>query len=94
MEMDAYRNKKTGKRLCLEDISDGYPLTFLIGELSLEEFSGMARHLTPDLKLLEVHSSWEGEPTTIVVAMTVEQVKDMWGKRVKMRELPVLAQED
>jgi hypothetical protein len=87
MEMDAYRNRSDGRTLCLEDISDGFPVTFLIGELSLEEFSEMARHLTR-VKLLEVDSSWEGEATTIVVAMTVGQVKDMFGRRTKMRELP------
>ena len=89
MEMDSYRNKKTGKRLFIEDISDDLPVTFLMGELSLAEFRHVARNLTPEIKLLEVDSSWEGRPTTIVVAMTEEQVKSMFGKRTKMRQLPV-----
>lgn len=87
MEMDSYRNKKTGRRLCVEDISDDFPVTFLMGELSQEEFSKIARNLTPGLKLMEVDSSWEGKPTTIVVAMTAEQVRNMFGKRAKMRQL-------
>ena len=89
MEMDSYRNKKTGKRLFIEDISDDFPVTFLMGELSLAEFRHIARNLTPEIRLLEVDSSWEGRPTTIVVAMTEEQVKRMFGKRTKMRQLPV-----
>ena len=93
MEMDAYRNDKTGRRLCLEDIGDTFPVTFLIGELSLDEFSDMASRLTPALSLLEVDSSWEGEATTIVVAMTKAQVKDMFGSRTKMRELPLIRRE-
>jgi hypothetical protein len=89
MEMDFYRNKKTGKRLFIEDISEDFPVTFLMGELSLAEFGNIARNLTPEVRLLEVDSSWEGRPTTIVVAMTEEQVKEMFGKRTKMRQLPV-----
>ncbi len=85
MEMDSFRHERTGKRLCIEDISDDFPVTFLMGELSQEEFSGIARDLTPGLKPMEVDSSWEGEPTTIVVAMTEEQVRNMFGKRAKMR---------
>jgi hypothetical protein len=88
MELDAYRNRKTGRRVCLEDISDDFPVTFLMGELNVAEFSDLARHLTPGVKLLEVESSWEGEPTTIVVAMTEEQVQEMFGKRTRMKELP------
>ena len=87
MEMDAYSNRKTGKRVCVEDISDGFPVTFLIGEISLSEFDDMARSLTPGVKLLEVDSSWEGKATTIVVAMTEAQVRDMFGRRTRMREL-------
>ena len=90
MEMDAYANKKTGKRVCIEDIGDSFPVTFLIGEFSLAEFSDMARRLTPGIKLLEVDSSWEGEATKIVVAMSVEQVRDMFGRRAKMREIPTV----
>ena len=89
MEMDSYRYKKTGKRLFIEDISEDFPVTFLMGELSLAEFSRIARNLTPEIRLLEVDSSWEGRPTTIVVAMTEEQVRNMFGKRTKMRQLPV-----
>jgi hypothetical protein len=89
MEMDSYRDKKTGKRLFIEDISEDFPVTFLMGELSLAEFSDIARNLTPGIKLLEVASSWEGRPTTIVVAMTEEQVKDMFGKGTKTKQLPV-----
>ena len=89
MEMDSYRYKKTGKRLFIEDISEDFPVTFLMGELSLAEFSRIARNLTPEIRLLEVDSSWEGRPTTIVVAMTEEQVRSMFGKRTKMRQLPV-----
>ena len=87
MEMDLFRNEKTGKRLFVEDISEDFPVTFLMGELSAPEFSIIACELTPKIQLLEVDSSWEGKPTTIVVAMTEEQVKDMFGKRAKMRKL-------
>ena len=89
MEMDSFRNKKTGKKLFVEDISEDFPVTFLMGELSVAEFSNIASELTPEIKLLEVDSSWEGEPTTIVVAMTEDQVKDMFGKRTKMRKVAV-----
>ena len=88
MEMDSYRNKKTGRRVCMEDISDGFPVTLVIGELSLSEFSEMARSLTPEIRLLEVDSSWEGQATTIVVAMTEAHVREMFGKRTRMREVP------
>ena len=88
-EMDSFRNRKTGRQLCIEDISEDFPVTFLMGELSLAEFGNIARRLTPEVKLLEVDSSWEGEPTTIVVAMTEEQVRDMFGRRTRMRQLPV-----
>ena len=87
-EMDSFRNKKTGRELSIEDISEDFPVTFLMGELSLAEFSNIASRLTPEIKLLEVDSSWEGKPTTIVVAMTEEQVRDMFGRRTKMRQLP------
>ena len=89
MEMDSFRNKKTGKKVFVEDISEDFPVTFLMGELSLPEFSIIASELTPEIQLLEVDSSWEGKPTTIVVAMTEEQVKRMWGGRPKMRKLEV-----
>ena len=88
-EMDSFRNEKNGRQLCVEDISEDFPVTFLMGDLSLAEFSHIARRLTPEVKLLEVDSSWEGKPTTIVVAMTEEQVRDMFGRRTKMRQLPV-----
>ena len=88
-EMDSFRNKKTGRQLCIEDISEGFPVTFLMGELGLAEFGSIAHKLTPEIKLLEVDSSWEGKPTTIVVAMTGEQVREMFGRRTKMRQLPV-----
>ncbi len=88
-EMDLFRNKTTGKQLWAEDISEDFPVTFLMGDLSLSEFGSIARKLTPGVNLLEVGSSWEGKPTTIVVAMTEDQVKDMFGRRVKMRPLPV-----
>ena len=87
MEMDSFRNEKTGRRVFVEDISEGFPVTFLMGELSMPEFSIIARELTPEIQLLEVDSSWEGEPTTIVVAMTEEQVRNMFGRRAKMRRL-------
>ena len=87
--MDSFRNKKTGKQLYVEDISEDFPVTFLMGDLNLAEFSDIARRLTPEIKLLEVDSSWEGKPTTIVVAMTEEQVRDMFGRRTKMRQLTV-----
>ncbi len=86
-EMDSFRNKKTGRRLYAEDISEEFPVTFIMGELSLVEFGDIARILTPGLKLLEVESSWEGEPTTVIVAMTEEQVRAMFGRRTKMRQL-------
>jgi hypothetical protein len=88
-EMDSFRNKKTGKELFVEDISEDFPVTFLMGELSLEEFGKIAGELTPEIELLEVESSWEGEPTTIVVAMTEGQVRDMFGRRTRMRKLPI-----
>ena len=88
-EMDSFVNKKTGKELFVEDISDEFPVTFLMGELSMEEFSRIASELTPEIKLLEVNSSWEGRPTTIVVAMTEEQVRNMFGIRTRMRRLTV-----
>ena len=89
MEMDSFTNKKTGKKLFVEDISEDFPVTFLMGELSVPEFSIIANELTPEIQLLEVDSSWEGKPTTIVVAMTEEQVKNMFGRRTKMRKLVV-----
>jgi hypothetical protein len=88
-EMDSFRNKRTRKRLLVEDISEDFPVTFLMGELSLPEFSDIAGGLTPEIELLEVDSSWEGKPTTIVVAMTMEQVRNMFGRRTKMRKLAV-----
>ena len=89
MEMDSFRNKKTGKKVFVEDISEDFPVTFLMGELSLPEFSLIAGELTPEIQLLEVDSSWEGKSTTIVVAMTEVQVRNMFGRRVKMRKLAV-----
>jgi len=88
-EMELFRNKETGKLLYIEDISEDFPVTFLMGEISLREFGSIAQDLTRGIKLLEVDSSWEGKPTTIVVAMTEAQVRDMFGRRVKMRPLPV-----
>jgi len=89
MEMDSFRDKKTGKKVFVKDISEDFSVTFLMGELSVSEFSIIASELTPDIQLLEVDSSWEGKPTTIVVAMTEEQVRNMFGKRTKMRKLAV-----
>jgi hypothetical protein len=60
-----------------------------MGELSVPEFSIMASELTPGIQLLEVESSWESKPTTIVVAMTEAQVRSMFGRRAKMRKLAV-----
>ncbi len=87
MEMDSFRNMKTGKMVFVEDISEDFPVTFLMGELSVSEFTTIACELTPEIQLLEVDSSWEGKPTTIVVAMTEEQVRSMFGRRTKMRKL-------
>ena len=89
MEMDMFRNKKTGKKVFVEDISEDFTVTFLMGELSVSEFSIIASELTPEIQLLEVDSSWEGKPTTIVVAMTEEQVGNMFGRRTKIRKLAV-----
>ncbi len=89
MKMDSFRNKKTRKRVFVEDISGDFPVTFLMGEFSVQEFSVIASELTPEIQLLEVYSSWEGKPTTIVVAMTEEQVRVMFGSRTKMRKLVV-----
>jgi hypothetical protein len=89
MEMDSFRNKKTGKKVFVEDISEDFPVTFLMGELSVPEFSIIASELTPEIQLLEVDSTWEGKPKTIVVAMTEEQVRNMFGRRTKMRKLAV-----
>ncbi len=91
MEMDSFRNKKTGKKVFVEDISEDFPVTFLMGELSVAEFSIIANELTPEIQLLEVDSSWEGKPTTIVVAMTEEQVRNMFGRRTKMKKLAAAA---
>jgi len=87
-EMDSYTQERSGRTLFIEDISDDFPVTFLMGELSLPEFSRIAHELAPEVRLLEVESSWEGRPTTIVVAMSEEQVKNMFGRRTKMRRLP------
>lgn len=89
MEMDSFRNKETGKKLFAEDISEDFPVTFLMGELSVAEFSEVASELIPEIKLLEVDSSWEGKPSTIVVAMTEGQVRNMFGRRTKMRRLAI-----
>jgi hypothetical protein len=89
MEMDSFKNKKTKKKVFVADISEDFPVTFLMGELSVSEFSIIASELTPEIQLLEVDSSWEGKPTTIVVAMTEEQVRNMFGRRTKMRKLAV-----
>jgi hypothetical protein len=89
MEMDSFRNEKTGKKLFVEDISEDFPVTFLMGDLSLTEFSDLTNQLTPEIKLLEVDSSWEGKATTIVVAMTEGQVRNMFGARTKMRKVAV-----
>lgn len=89
MEMDAFRNKKTGQKIFVEDISEDSPVTFLMGELSVTDFIIIASELTPEIPVLEVDSSWEGKPTTIVVAMTEEQVRNMFGRRTKMRKLAV-----
>ena len=89
MEMDSFTNKKTGKKVFVEDISEDFSVTFLMGDLSVPEFSVIAGELTPEIQLLEVDSSWEGKPTTIVVAMTEEQVRNMFGRRTKMRKLAV-----
>ncbi len=89
MEMDSFRNKKIEQKVFVEDISEDFPVTFLMGELSVLEFSIIASELTPEIQLLAVDSSWEGKPTTIVVAMTEEQVRNMFGKRTKMRKLEV-----
>jgi hypothetical protein len=88
-EMDSFRNKKTGRKVFVEDISEDFPVTLLMGELSVLEFSLIASELAPEIQLLEVDSSWEGKPTTIVVAMTEEQVRNMFGRRTKMRKLEV-----
>jgi hypothetical protein len=88
-EMDSFRKKGTRKDLFVEDISDDFPVTFLMGALSLAEFSDIASELTAEIKLLEVDSSWEGRATTIVVAMTEGQVRRMFGARTKMRKLAV-----
>ncbi|MGD0638241.1 MAG: hypothetical protein ABSA72_09415, partial [Nitrososphaerales archaeon] len=72
VEMDSFKNKKTGKELFVEDISEDFPVTLLMGELSVSEFSRIVRELAPEIGLLQVDSSWDGEPTTIVVAMTEE----------------------
>jgi hypothetical protein len=89
MEMDSFTNKKTGKNVFVEDISEDFPVTILMGELSVSEFGLIASELTPEIQLLEVDSSWEGKQTTIVVAMTEEQVRKMFGRRTKMRKLTV-----
>lgn len=93
-EMDIFRNKKTGRRVFAEDISEGSPVTFLMGGLGLEEFRRMARRLTPRVDLLEVESSWEGEPTTVVVAMSESQARDMFGGRTRMRPVPAGSESD
>ena len=90
MEMDLFINKKTGKKLLVEDISDDFPVTFLMGELSVEDFSEIARRLTPVIDILEVDSCWDGKPTIVVVAMTEARVRKIFfGNRTKMRRLEV-----
>jgi hypothetical protein len=89
MEMDSFRNKMTGRKVFVEDISEDFSVTFLMGEFSVLEFSLVASELTPDIQLLAVDSSWEGKLTTIVVAMTEEQVRNVFGRRTKMRKLAV-----
>ena len=90
MEMDLFINKKTGKKLLVEDISDDFPVTFLMGELSVEDFSEIARRLTPEIDILEVDSRWDGKPTIVVVAMTEAQVRKIFfGNRTKMGRLEV-----
>ena len=89
MEMDSFRNKKTGRMLFVEDISEDFPVTFLMGELSVAEFGDIATGLKPGIALLEVDSSWEGKPTTIEVAMTEAEVRNMFGRRTKMRKIAV-----
>jgi hypothetical protein len=89
MEMNLFRNKKTGKKVFVEDISEDFPVTFLMGELSVMEFRIIASELTPEIPLLEVDSSLEGKPTTIVFAMTEEQVRNMFGRRTKMKKFAV-----
>ena len=89
VEMDSFKNKKTGKELFVEDISEDFPVTLLMGELSVSEFSRIVRELAPEIGLLQVDSSWDGEPTTIVVAMTEEQVRSMFGRSTRMRKLAV-----
>ena len=86
-----WTRSETGRpgKLFVEDISKDFPVTFLMGGLSVPEFSSLANELTPEIKLLKVDSSWEGKPTTIVVAMAEEQVMNMFGRRTKMRKLPV-----
>jgi hypothetical protein len=87
--MDYFRNQKTRRQLFVEDISDDFPVTFLMGGLNLAEFSDIANTLAPGIMLLEVDSSWEGKPATIVVAMTEAQVRDMFGRRTRIRRLPM-----
>jgi len=87
--MDSYSERTSGRVLSIEDITEDFPVTFLMGQLSLREFSKMAHDLAPEVNLLAVDSSWEGKPTTIVVAMSEEQVRSMFGRRAKMRLLPV-----
>lgn len=89
MEMDSYKNKITGKKVYVEDISDSFPVTFLMGDFTTGEFCNIAHALVPRMKLMEVKGRWEGRPTNVVVAMTVEQVMDVFGKKTKMRELAV-----
>ena len=87
MEMNSFKNKQTGHKIFAEDISEDFPVTFLMGELSVKEFSIIASELTPELQIMEVVSSWEGKPTTIVAAMTEDQVRNMFGRRTKIRKL-------
>ena len=95
MEMDLFTHKRTGKKLLVEDISDDFPVTFLMGELSVEEFGEIAKRLTPEIEILEVDSRWEGRPTTVMVAMTEEQTRSMFfGRRTKMRRLEVSAKKE
>jgi hypothetical protein len=87
MEMDSYRNKKTGNLLYVEDISEDFPVTFIMGQLGLGEFRRIAHDLNPETELLTVESSWEGKATTIVVAMSEDQVRSMFGKKTRMWRL-------
>jgi hypothetical protein len=58
--MDSFTNKKTEKKVLVEDISEEFPMTFLMGELSNPKFSIHRDQIAVGLpsQLLSTSSNW------------------------------------